>query len=206
VGGYSFYNYIGAFDRFTEFGMDAYVVGVYGGNDFLGVLGPHRFFQGDEIPPPIKNGLVVQRAAEVSAPALSQGFFAYSHFADRPEDEAYALDAAVEVTRALAKRCSSHGVRLVVVYIPPMYDVRPEIGVEEVRALREIFDLSDEEMGVTERQADAYLAALAVEGIETVDMRPSFSAADEAPYWMHDHHIDLAGHRLIGEALAPLFE
>jgi hypothetical protein len=206
VGGYSFYNYLGAFDRFREFGMNTYIVGVYGGNDFLGVLGPHRFFQGMEIPAPIDNAERVNLAKLISAPALSQGFFAYSNFAERPADEALALEAATEVTLALAKRCDNQNVRLIVVYIPPMYDTRPEVGEEQTKQLREIFDLSDEEMQVTERQANAYLEALRREDVEVIDMRPAFKAAEVSPYWIRDHHIDLQGHRLIADALAPLFD
>ena len=85
--------------------MDAYTVGVYGGNDFLGVIGPHLYFQGKPIPQPIRDKAQVGAAKKINASALSQGFFALSHFATKPGDEALALHAASEVTLALAERC-----------------------------------------------------------------------------------------------------
>jgi lysophospholipase L1-like esterase len=205
VGGYSFYNYIGAFDLYKEYQMDAYIVGVYGGNDFLGVIGPHLYFQGKPIPQPIRDKAQVGAAKKINASALSQGFFALSHFASKPGDEALALHAASEVTLALAERCKQAGVRLVIVYIPPVYDVLPDFESDETSKLREIFDLDDDEMKVTERQANAYLSSIREVDIDVVDMRPSFKAATEELYWRHDHHINLAGHRLIAEAIKPLF-
>jgi len=205
VGGYSFYNYLGALDRFTEFGVDAYVVGVYGGNDFLGVLGPHRFFAGEEIPAPVPNGPRIGKAASIKAAALSQGFFAYDHFAKHPEDIDLAVSAGVETTLAIQGNCDDLGARLIVVYIPPVYDVDPELVAEDRTAIQEVLELTDEQLGCTDRQADAYLAALEEAGVEVLDLRPIFSAAEEPLYWQLDHHINLAGHRLIADELAKRF-
>lgn len=206
VGGYSFYNYLGALDRFKEFGVDAYIVGVYGGNDFLGVLGPHRFFTGEEIPEPKPNGPRIGKAARIKAAALSQGFFAYDYFDMHPEDIDLAVAASVETTLAIQTNCDKLGARLIIVYIPPVYDVTPELVAEDKAAIQAALELSDEQLGSTERQADAYLAALAEAGVETLDMRPSFRDAEDPLYWLSDHHINLAGHRLIADQLLGLFE
>ncbi len=206
VGGYSFYNYLGAFDRYAEFDMQAYIVGVYGGNDFLGVLAPYRFFRGEQVPMLVKDPEKVPRARRISAPALSQGFFSYVNFSERPEEIDLAVEASVEITLALQEHCKNQGVRLIIVYIPPAYDTTPSLFAEEISGIREIFDLDDNEMGVTNYQADAYLATLRAAEVEVVDMRPTFKAAEEPLYWLRDHHINLAGHRLIAETLVPLFD
>ncbi|MDF1799025.1 MAG: SGNH/GDSL hydrolase family protein [Planctomycetota bacterium] len=205
VAGYSFYNYLGALDRFTEFGVDAYVVGVYGGNDFLGVLGPHRFFAGEPIPLPEPNGPRIGKAANIKAAALSQGFFAYDHFAQHPEDIDLAVTAGVDTTLALQGNCEGLGTRLIVVYIPPVYDVDPELVQDDLTAIQEVLELTDEQLRCTDRQADAYLAAIEEAGVEVLDMRPHFRAAKEPLYWQLDHHINLAGHRLIADELLKRF-
>jgi hypothetical protein len=43
-------------------------------------------------------------------------------------------------------------------------------------------------------------------GIATLDLRPTFAAADQSLYWMQDEHINIAGHALLAELVAEELE
>ena len=44
--GYNFFNYLGALDKFGEVAPDTFIIGIYGGNDYLGCVMPQHFFTG----------------------------------------------------------------------------------------------------------------------------------------------------------------
>lgn len=207
VGAYSFYNYLGAFDRYLEFRMDAFIVGVYGGNDFYELLAPYSFFKGEKRPG-WKKGTweSIERAMAIDKPALAQGFVAYTWFRENPDYVDRTREIAVSVTLELARRCKQAKVRLIVAYIPPVYDVQWEVGAEKWSRLCEILQLNESDIRVTDRQADEYLEALAAQDVTVLDLRPAFRAATEALYWVTDHHINLAGHECVARQLQPVVE
>ena len=79
----------------------------------------------------------------------------------------------------------------------------------EWRTLRaqsaEALALSETDLQLNNRLADALLARLRDVGVDVVDMRAGFDASRGGYYWK-DLHIDLAGHRRVAELLAPRIE
>jgi hypothetical protein len=205
TGGYSFYNYLGQLERLIEFAPDVFVVAVYGGNDFYENLAPWHFFQGAERPR--MSPATWQRIRAVTRawpPALPQGYMALRYFHEHPGQLPVALQAALAAMAEIADLCAREEIALVCVYLPPISDVQPGFEEEQRRRANEELELDEEATGSIDRLATQFLDQLRARGIEVLDMRPAFSAATEPMYWLADHHINLAGQRATGLALAEV--
>jgi lysophospholipase L1-like esterase len=205
-GSYSFYNYLGVLERFLPLRPDVFVVAVYGGNDFVEVLGLQHHFAGTPAADPTRYWTQVERARGPGDNCLAQSFLALKHFAHYPEEMEVALQAARDVTTEIQVTCQRQGIRLIVAYLPPLPDVvwgRRQGVFERVAAALE---LRPEDLELTDRMADSYLAFLRQQRIVCLDLRPAFRAAQEPLYWEQDDHISLAGHRLVAQELQPLVE
>lgn len=206
-GGFSLFQYLGTLEKFLALEPDVFVACVYGGNDFDELLTLHHLFARSVRPPGYRLYTDEVKAAEAIAEAvLSQAFFQLKYFAAQPEELANALATATAVVREMQRVCALADVRLVVAYLPPLADVQAGRYGGVVAALVDALELDEDELRAVDRLADDFLANLAALGVETVDLRPAFRAADERLYWERDHHIDLAGHELVARELAPLFE
>ncbi len=207
VGGYSFYNYLGAFERYLEFGIDTMVVGVYGGNDFYGVVGPALVFAGEErrswgdYYSKIKGAMKGE-----SNPALSQGFLACAYFKRNPDLIDFATQLSIKIMLELQRQCEAEGIQLIVLYIPPACDAQWSRYAPRLRETAEVLELTREDVAVSSRQARQLLGALEREGVAVVDMSPQFRAAPHRLYWSKDLHINLKAHDLIARRLVPLIE
>jgi hypothetical protein len=182
-------------------------VTVYGGNDFMEALLLHAWF--NELPPPTGSKPYwpeVKAAIALRKVAMAQALLSEKYFAHRPEELAVALAAAQQMLRLLRQICEEQGVRLVVVYLPPVSDVDPDFPWLALDKVTAALKLGPEDLGSSDRLADMLLAWLAARGVETLDLRPAFRAAQEPLYWAYDLHLNLAGQRLVAEQLAPLFQ
>jgi hypothetical protein len=92
---------------------------------------------------------------------------------------------------------------MIVSFFPCACDFPRSEPHEEIERARHLLALTPEEESASRRVADAFLAGLRERKIAVVDMRPSFAAEPEPPYWKTDLHLDLRGHRLVADALAP---
>jgi hypothetical protein len=123
-----------------------------------------------------------------------------------PGEYAKARDAALELCTEMKQVCDARGIALLVCLIPPACNGARALPHAEIERAVELLELTPEDQGLTARLAAEFLADLAGAGIATLDMTPIFQAAAEPPFWDLDLHMDLAGHRLVAEALAPLVE
>jgi hypothetical protein len=202
VGGFSFYNYLGVLERDRSLRPHGFVVVVYGGNDFYDVLPPHFHYRGIRPAPPAEGWPQrIGAAAKTRLPLPAQAFNQLGYFRYRPEDRPFALEGAVTVTRAIARLCREEGIRLLVVYVPPVTDVRPDDVRKESDRLREVFGLETQDLGATDSLADDYLAATRSLGIAVVDLRPAFRASGDRLYWKSDAHLDVHGQALVAEEI-----
>jgi hypothetical protein len=110
------------------------------------------------------------------------------------------------VLREIQRVCDENGFRLIVVYIPPPADVQPEHFDGLFDEVSEALALTTGARVLNDLLASRLLRFLRASGIETVDGREVFAGRSEPLYWNFDHHINLAAHRLLAEALVPLLE
>lgn len=202
VGGYSFYNYLGVLREFIDQAPDVFVVAVYGGNDFKGVVRPHHYFRGTLMPPLRRNYYdKIGEASAVSAQFLAQSLGQVLYFQESPDQIEVALDAALVTTGEIRRLCSEAGIRLVYVYIPPAYEASwPELDELTARA-REVLDLTEADLFVSDQLRRRFFDGLERLGVEVLDMGPVFRAREQPCYWSRDLHINLLGQRLIAESL-----
>ena len=205
-GSYTFYNYYGVLLKFLPLEPDVFVVGVYGGNDFAEALFPWHHFRGSSF---VEVGEEYDARVEAAvaldppegAAAVHQGFNQLVYFQHRHRQAELSLQAAGEVFGAVEELCAAHGVRLVVLYIPPPADVQPELFGDLFDRVADTLGLADYARVYGDTLADRLLDSLAARGVEVVDGRAVFAGRDELVYWRLDHHVNLRGHALLAEAL-----
>lgn len=95
---------------------------------------------------------------------------------------------------------------MICVYLPPPLAGQPKLLARERDEAIQLVGLTGEDIAVTDRLADRWLAFLRERGVECVDLRPTWRASKERFYWRADSHINLAGQRAIADALLPLLE
>lgn len=204
-GGFGFYNYLGVIEKHAHLAPDVFVVCVYGGNDFEGVLGLWHYFE--RTVRPMGTWLYAEEvlaAREISAPAMAQAFLSVKYFATQPDQEPVALAAALGVSREIVARCRELDCLPVFVYLPSLPDVRYDEARELCDQLLAAMNLDRGALDVHRRLADAWIAGLRADGVDVVDLRAPFAAAEGPLYWRRDHHINVAAQALVAEALAPL--
>lgn len=204
--GSTFHNYLGVLERWLALEPDVYVVTVYGGNDFSEALTWQRLVNGVEAPEAgAREREAMERALVDYGPAVAQAFVTFSSLSRDASYREFALQAARDVTTEIQATCARFGVRLVVAYLPPACDVEWAQHASHLDAVRAMMELTDDELRCIDRLADRYLAFLRERSIEVVDLRaPLRAAAVGSPtslYWHGDFHLNLAGHRVVADAL-----
>ncbi len=204
VGAYHFYNYRGVIERFANLQPDVFVVVVYGGNDFAPSLQLHRYFARRA---PAKRDEAanqrLQKDRQIRLGWYPQELNQALYFGANPNEESLAVDLAKAAATEIDQRCRELGARSLFVYLPPASRVRRERFAEMRSELIERAGVAEEMLAVSDRLADQWLAALGELGIDFIDLRPAFDAADEDYYWWTDHHINSAGHRALADVLGP---
>ncbi len=206
-GGYQFYNYVGTLEKFGHLEPDAYVVAVYGGNDFFGVLSTFRYF--NRLPPPPLVGWPEQelwdRICEQSTPVVAQDLSQVVAFRKHPEDVEIARAVARQSLTTMKRICAEDDVELVVVYIPPVRDVQFAKVEDKFSGPIEMLNLSPGDLAITDRLADELLEVVRGLGVKCIDMRPVFRKEQRACYWHTDLHLNTHGHKLIAAELEAHF-
>ena len=203
VVGYSFYNYLGVLRKYLDREPDAFVVAVYGGNDFLEVLRPHHYLRGTTLPPR-REGYrdKISAAREVSSTALAQGLNQVLYFQEFPDQIEAALEAAHVTAGEIKRLCDERGIRLLFAYLPPAFEASwPALDRMAERA-KSVLEISDADLGVARRIADEFLGDLSRQGIEWIDCAPLLRAHEAPCFWERDLHLNLIGHRLVAERIA----
>lgn len=207
VGGYSFLNFAGALEKYVEaLRVDVVVVAVYCGNDFLETLAPRHFFERTAL----SNGgadyaLAIGEFQETwggtTDAALSQGIQQLAFLSHVPAEGELAVDTAQRLTRDMAQRADELGVDLVFACFPTAIESQLELHTDRTAAeLAEVLGLEPSDLA-TNPWTDRWLTTVQELDLECIDLRESWSQAQEDLFWHQDHHINLAGHRRLAEAL-----
>jgi hypothetical protein len=134
-------------------------------------------------------------------PALSQEFQQLLYFEYQPQEQAVALEAAHSVTLEMQRLCRDGDIRFLVVYLPALGSVQRARYEPVITDLARALELSDEELRLTDRMVDAWLSDVRSAGVQVLDLREAFRAADADLYWHTEHHISPAGHALVAAEL-----
>lgn len=202
VGGYGFYNYLGAVEEYARRAPAAFVVTIFGGNDFSGILPLNRIFEHG--PTHAWTGDLGKRRKQ----ALERDDLLMTHcynsallFHAYPQRVELVVRLAVGLVGEMREVCDAHGVQLVILYLPEPCAFDWDPPVEGAAEIREILQLDPDDCRSSSRIADAFLRAVAGRGVPVVDMRPVFEALPAPPYWRRDLHMNLDAHELTARAL-----
>jgi lysophospholipase L1-like esterase len=206
--GYSFYNYLGVLEKYLALKPDVFVMGVYGGNDFVESTTLHHYFQ--RTTRPVCEACTYDRMQErypvVTPNIFLQAFLQLVYFRHHPEERAVGLEAACAVTAEVQRVARANGVRFVALYIPPMTDAQPQyLGAVLDDAIR-LFEMKPDDLSITNRLADEWLADARARGIECLDLREEIAGTQRQLYWDRDHHLNLGGNRVVAAALIPIVD
>jgi len=201
--GYTFYNFLAILEQYANLQPDVFCLVAYGGNDFFGNLKFERWFE-RRLPPRYEPyGTAALEASDDDflrqLVGVEVGQAAY--YLNNPEGEQLSIDSACGATRDMARLCAERGIRLVCAYLPPPLVGQPAYLAEERRRALQLVGLEDGALEVSGRIADAWIEYCAQLGIDVIDLRPRFLEADERLYWKADIHINLAGQRVVADAL-----
>jgi len=207
-GGYSFFNYPGVLEKHADtLKPDVFVLGVFGGNDFVEAARQIRYFN-RLAPRKIDSKLSelignLNRSMEGYGPqAINQAVL----FTFSPEDAVLGLHAGVALSLEMATFCREKRIRFLVVYIPSFVEAQPVLLGNDIQSALAIVNISQSDLEVLTISGDRYLSALSELDIETIDMRPIFQSEDSLAFWRADHHINTLGHQLIANELAARIE
>ncbi|MCC6408628.1 MAG: SGNH/GDSL hydrolase family protein [Planctomycetes bacterium] len=206
-GCYGFYHYRGVLERLAHFEPELFVVGVYGGNDFMETTRPWYYFAGAERPKfDAADWKKINAAKRVDGPGLAQIWTSAYYFHRFPDEQHVALSAALALSADIAGAAGARGMRVLFVYIPSRAEVAPDAEFARSKETLDALGLTRADLDTAGRLTDRYLQGLASLGIPVVDVRERFRREPRPPYWESDLHIDLAGHAAIAEVLEPWLE
>lgn len=201
--GFTFFNYLGALDKYLEFGPEKFVVTVYGGNDYLGNVMPQHFFSGTAPPPRFESyWKKLAEASDASSAAVGMALNQAYYFQHYPDEVEVALQSALALTAEIQAVCEQNDIELIWIYIPPLYDVDAK-RTEEMEEARKILELTDYDMSISGRITDSVLSQARKQGNNVIDLRDEFAPSEGPFYWL-DGHINVKAHALIAERLLLL--
>lgn len=204
AGGYNLYNDLGVLERYRELHPDVFVLVAYGGNDFFGCARVQRYFEHRDVPKHGPRTLASMDDAEkftreLGGTELSQ----IVYFKNNPEDLDIVVDTAWRLTAEMQRICSADGIRFVCVYLPPPLAGQPELFAEARTYVLKRQKMTADDLALSDRIADKWLAFLEAHHIEHLDLRPTFRASKARLYWQSDTHVNLIGQKVIAGALLP---
>lgn len=206
VAGYGPYHYLSVLEKYLPREPRVHVLTFFGGNDFNDVLPLRHFFDHTLRPKSSRDAWAgLEREKHVSRAAILQGVNQILHFRHFPEEAILALETCNQVNAEIDRLCRARDIPWIFVYIPSVFD-GPWIEQAEMREhCKQALDLTDWDVAVGNRLADAMLGALRRRGVDVLDLRPVF-AAEAGPWYWPELHVDLRSQSRLAELLAPRVE
>lgn len=216
-GGYSFHQYLGALeflcgdeagalvDPDADVPVEAYVMVVYGGNDFEEVLRLAHHFHGTQRPEgwgAENERLTPWRKSHPAA--LGQALNSIVYFRNAPSDLKFALEESLAVVEEVQRHASRRGFRFAVAYLPSALEVDPKRYVAEFAEPIAGLGITKDEVRGVDELTGAFLAGVRSLGVETIDLRPTLTGGGPY-YWHYDLHLNLEGSARVAEQLLDWF-
>jgi lysophospholipase L1-like esterase len=207
LGGSNPWTYLGALEAARDLEVHAFLPVFYGGNDFSGAVGLERVLRQRGAPDARYRQEWREQQPRMPAGLGPVELVQAKYFACNPEDEAFALAAWVSLAVEMERRCRARGSACCPVYMPPPLQGMPGAYAAEREALRARDPDLLGQIEVSDRLADAWIAALAARGIEVLDLRPAFAEQTRELHWYPDRHLNLEGQEVVADALfGPLLQ
>lgn len=134
---------------------------------------------------------------------LQQAYY-FRHHANRWEA---ALQCERRSLEMLLERTRADGALLYLIVIPTLRQVQPETDAEALAETTTILELTPADLDTDQRACDAVTSLAQHLQIPCLDLRPALLAARrsnprESLYFRFDHHLNVAGNRVVAQELA----
>lgn len=204
LGGTGPWYYLDTLAAFLELEPDLFAPVFYGGNDLSGVITLERYHRSRGLARPLTSFKEQQAEALAKFPEMTRtsGLNQAMYFEVNPEDAEYALAAWCSIALEMRDRCLEAGVRFRPVFLPSPLIGQPEVHQGQRERLEVYLPSLLDEIELEGELADRWIATLAEQGVEVVDLRPAFRAEEESLYWVADRHLNLHGQEVVAAALA----
>jgi hypothetical protein len=184
-----------------------FVALVYGGNDFSDAIEVERWM--NRRPPARFEGR--KPAQRVDALRSHIGFLPQEasqafYFASNTGESLRCVRLLEALSIEMDRIAKAHDALALIAYLPPATRVDPSHVREDVAEVCAAYALTESDLALSDRIADAWLAGLAQRGIAHVDLRPVLKASSEPCYWKFDSHLNLHGNELVARELAAELE
>ncbi|MBI5434643.1 MAG: SGNH/GDSL hydrolase family protein [Planctomycetes bacterium] len=200
--GFSFYNYLGALQRFLPEKPDACIVAFYPGNDFVGMV-RMRHFYARTVPPPRTREYweQISRAGKASSSGVANALNQLLYFRAYPEELEPAFEEAVRVSREIQRVARERSIELLFVCIPVAFPP-DDLEASELNAIWKELGLSNDDLEHFQRLTARFEARLRELGIEVLDLREHFGER-LSDFYYSDLHVDVRGQELVARVLLP---
>lgn len=203
IGGSNPWTYLGVLETTDDLQVDAFLPVFYGGNDFSGAVGLERVLRFRGAPNDAYRREWTELEPQLPAGLGPVELVQAMYFDSNPQDEDFAVAAWVSLAVEMDRRCRARGILFRPVYMPPPLQGMPAGYAAERAALQELAPGALDSIDVSDRLADAWIAALGARGIETLDLRPAFAPQTRKLHWIPDRHLNLQGQEVVADALFP---
>ncbi len=197
-------NYLGTLRRNLYLEPDVFVAVLFTGNDFLNALAISDYFTKRRDPKPSGvdeyQRLLTDAHAKYGAIVVDR-FNQALKFTQFPETAYVALKAATDAFLEMDRICREEGIGFLAVILPAKPDVDTD-GLELYRELLVAVGITEESFDVNARLGGRLAETLRAQGVRVLDATGALRAdAGTSHYWARDWHLNVAGHRLVAEAL-----
>jgi len=207
VGAYSFFNYVGVYEKNLFLRPDIFVVTVYGGNDLLDVIPlAHYFLNLPPLPDNREYMELLVSANAIARKAMPQALRQVWFFHNHPEFRKIALSTGVAATLEIQRLCKKHETTFVCVYLPSVFESQSELLSDKWQQLLDFLKLPPKAIELNNALGDVFVDEVSRHGVHVVDMRPYFAKASHLLFWHSDNHLNTAGHRMVAQVLADTVE
>ena len=204
-GGYSFYNYLGTYEKYApDLAPDALIVFVAGSNDLTGVLRlGHLFNRTRRIGGSDEVWDRRDRAIKAAPDVVGTGPAMLYYFKSFPDEIEAAFEFTRQICEELRRLCERDSVRLIFAFHPSSNAIGWENPPEGLATALEILGLTPEDEALHDALGARFLAMLDEMGIESIDLTPAFAGKADDSWWRTDLHMKPAGQARMVTALMP---
>jgi hypothetical protein len=204
VGHFGPQNYLGFLTKYLDLAPDLYVVVLYTGNDFLDAVRTAVTRGQLRIPerPPEYMPRLTRAQARVPA-AVDQSLNQIYFFKAFPELEERACAIVAEQLEQVRALCAEHGIDLLVIALPGKIDVEYATDADRLDEVMSLLGLDAQDRTINQRITQALAALMSPKGVLILDPLPELRAASGPLYWREDHHLNVAGHAALAQAVLP---
>ncbi|MHA7057579.1 SGNH/GDSL hydrolase family protein [Aquimarina sp. M1] len=199
TGYYTFRNYLGFLKKYKYLKPDVYLINIFTGNDFRETF----LYEDDRTSVSnvcktiyIRSKRKLHSKEQKKIPpnqGLDQTLY-FKHFSD---DKERSLNIAKKYISEIKEVCKQENIELIITLLPS----KLETNILFKNEVQSLFNFDEETININKKLTLSLRDWLDKEQIKYYDLKKPLKNANEKVYWDQDLHINVNGHRIIGDYL-----